>query len=137
MQQGAKANYTGKQFENLIAQQLDNLDIRYVEQHPFTSIYTHTAKMDFYIADRDLAIEAKFQGVGGTVDQKIPYVMHDLESHPAERGLLILGGAHFKKRTSIYDWAKQFAAKSDKQIDVIFLEELEDYLEQTEARQAA
>ena len=135
--QGKKANLEGKKFETVIKEFLDDEGIAYVKEQPFTSIYNHKARMDFYLTDFDLAIEAKHQNVAGTVDEKIPYVMHNLESHPASRGVLVLNGDHWDTKPGIYHWAKQFAEASSKQIDIIFYHELRGYLEQTKTGCAA
>ena len=137
MNQGAKANLAGKSFETVVKELLDDENIDYIREQNFNSIYNHKARMDFYLTDLDLAIEAKHQNVAGSVDEKIPYVMHNLEAHPATRGLLVLNGDHWDKKPGIYHWAKQFAERSSKQIDIIFYHELRGYLEQTKTGRAA
>ena len=137
MNQGAKANLEGKKFESVIKELLDEESILYIKEQPFISIYNHKARMDFYLTELDMAIEAKHQNVKGSADEKIPYVMHNLEAHPASRGLLVLNGDHWDTKPGIYHWAKQFAESSSKQIDIIFYHELRGYLEQTKTRCAA
>lgn len=126
--QGAKANYSGQKLEQEVASILTNLDINFESQVKFTDCYGNSrAKMDFMIDD--LAIECKRQEVGGTADQKIPFVYENLSMF--KRGLLILDGTHFHRREGII---KYLNSKRSSFFDWCFVEELEDWLlEQTES----
>ena len=135
MQQGTKANVNGSRLENRIEQKLSNLSIKYIKQHKYDSIYNHQGKMDFYLPDIDTAVEAKNQEVSGSVAEKIPYVMFSFEKHPAVHSLLVLGGNYWKTSPGIINWAKNYANSSSKHINIIFEEELEEWLfEQTSKR---
>ena len=126
--QGAKANYSGQKLEQEVSSILTNLDINFESQVKFTDCYGNSrAKMDFMIDD--LAIECKRQEVGGTADQKIPFVYENLSMF--KRGLLVLDGAHFHRREGII---KYLNSKRSSFFDWCFVEELEDWLlEQTES----
>lgn len=137
MSQGGNANVNGANLERRVELVLDEYDVDYVKQHKYTSIYGHNAKMDFYIQARDLAIECKNQEGSGSVAEKIPYVLEAFEQHPAKNGLLILGGRYWATKPGIKAWAKQRAKRSNKNIVVLYEDELEDYFEQTSIRCAA
>jgi len=124
--QGAKANYSGQKLEQEVASILADLDIDFESQVKFTDCYGNTrAKMDFMVDD--LAIECKRQEVGGTADQKIPFVYENLSMF--KRGLLVLDGAHFHSRQGIIDYLN---AKRSFFFDWCFVEELQEWLlEQT------
>jgi hypothetical protein len=126
LSQGAKANVNGAKLESRIEALLISLGIDYVTQHRYDSIYKHRAKMDFYLPLYDIAIEAKNQEVAGSVAEKIPYVMANFEAHPAKSGILVFGGAFWKTRPGIVDWAKNYSCS--KFIAVAFEEELESIL---------
>jgi len=120
--QGAKANYSGQKLEQEVAYILTNLDINFESQVKFTDCYGNSrAKMDFMIDD--LAIECKRQEVGGTADQKIPFVYENLSMF--KRGLLVLDGAHFHCREGII---KYLNSKRSSFFDWCFVEELADWL---------
>lgn len=124
--QGAKANYSGQKLEAEVESILQNLDLDFQSQVKFTDCYGNArSKMDFMVDD--LAIECKRQEVGGTVDQKIPFVYENLSMF--KRGLLVLDGQHFHTRTGIQDYLN---AKRSSFFDWCFVEELEEWLiEQT------
>jgi len=120
--QGAKANYSGQKLEQEVASILTNLDINFESQVKFTDCYGNSrAKMDFMIDD--LAIECKRQEVGGTADQKIPFVYENLSMF--NRGLLVLDGAHFHRREGILQYLD---AKRSIFFDWCFVEDLADWL---------
>ena len=71
-------------------------------QSNFTDCYNNPrSKMDFYIPELDLAIECKRQMVSGTADQKLPFVIANLSIFPAQKGLLVLDGDHYRARAGI------------------------------------
>lgn len=125
--QGAKANYSGQKLEKEVASILTNLDIDFQTQVKFTDCYGNSrAKMDFMI--NDLAIECKRQQVGGTVDQKIPFVYENLSMF--KKGLLVLDGEHFRNREGLLNYLN---SKRSSFFDWCFVEQLEDWLlEQTD-----
>jgi hypothetical protein len=131
MSQGGNANISGDKLEQRVEFIVKKHNIAYVKQHRYKSPYAHNSKMDFYLTAFDMAVECKHQDVPGSVDEKIPYAMETLEYHPAKKALLILGGVYWATKPGIKAWAETRAKKSDKCIQVIYEDELEAWLEQT------
>lgn len=137
MSQGGNANINGAKLESRVEHLLNIYEFDFVKQHKYTSIYGHTAKMDFYVENLDLAIECKNQEGAGSVAEKLPYVLEAFEQHPANNGLLILGGEYWPTKPGIFTWVKNKAIKSGKNIQVVYEKDLESWLEQTSCRCAA
>lgn len=142
--QGGLAVKSGKLLENAIEDILKQSDVEYVTQKPFESVYGKTSRMDFYVTLSDgtrIAIESKNQNVSGTVDEKIPYVMLNLQKFDADVGILVMDGTHFETVPQIKNWAKQFAhdfTTRTKLLKAMSLEEFKEWIiEQTETRCAA
>ena len=121
--QGAKANYSGQKLELQVETVLASLNLDYKKEVRFTDCYGNSrSRMDFMVDD--IAIECKRQNVGGTVDQKIPFVYENLSMF--KRGLLVLDGDHFHRREGIL---RYLDAKRSTFFDWCFVEELENWLE--------
>ena len=121
--QGAKANYSGQKLEAQVESILQSLDLNYQKEVQFVDCYDNSrSRMDFMVDD--LAIECKRQNVGGTVDQKIPFVYENLSMF--KRGLLVLDGEHFHRREGILRYLN---AKKSSFFAWCFVEELEEWLE--------
>jgi len=133
MSQGGNANANGTRLEKRVEHLLEELGLEYIKQHKYSSIYGHTGKMDFYLPEFDMAIEVKNQEGGGSVCEKIPYVMENFEQHPAKKGLLVLGGDFWPTRPGITDWAIQRAKKSSKDIQVCYFNSLGEWFEQAKS----
>jgi hypothetical protein len=134
MSQGTNANINGLRLEKRIEVLLNRIGLAYTKQHKYTSVYEHNAKMDFYIAELDLAIECKNQEGSGSVAEKIPYVMEAFIQHPALNSLLILGGAYWPTKPGIKKWADMRAKQSVKNIQIVYESNLENWFEQTNNR---
>lgn len=134
MSQGSNANLNGARLEKRVEYILETYKIDYAKQHGYESIYSHKAKMDFYIEQFDLAVECKNQESSGSVAEKIPYVLEAFMQHPAKSGLLILGGKYWLTKPGIKAWADTRAKQSVKNIQIIYEHELEKWLEQTSCR---
>lgn len=137
MSQGGNANINGARLEKRVEHVLTELNIAFAKQHKYTSIYGHKAQMDFYLEHLDLAIECKNQEGAGSVAEKIPYVMEAFMQHPAKNGLLIFGGSYWSTKPGIKAWADSRAKQSGKNIQIIYEQDLEIWLEQTSSRKAA
>lgn len=112
MQQGAKAMLNGSVFEAECESLLEEHGIEFESQVPYTNIYgSNRSKMDIVVGD--LYIECKFQEVGGSVDEKIPFVMENLEQFP--KGMIILGGNHWKGERGqlIYEYINSSRYKAE------------------------
>lgn len=121
--QGAKANYSGQKLEAQVESILQSLNLDYQKEVRFTDCYGNSrSRMDFMIDD--LAIECKRQNVGGTADQKIPFVYENLSMF--KRGLLVLDGDHFHRREGIL---RYLDAKRSSFFDWCFVEELGEWME--------
>ena len=100
--QGKKAVKSGQKLENTIEEMLVGTGYTVEAQSKFTDCYNNPrSKMDFYIPELDLAIECKRQMVSGTADQKLPFVIANLSIFPAQKGLLVLDGDHYRARAGI------------------------------------
>lgn len=132
--QGAKAVYSGQELENAVEHILEQYGLSYDKQTKFTDIYKNSrSKMDFYVEELDLGIECKRQMGSGTADQKMPFVVKNLEKFPAKRGLLILDGDHYRARVGIHDYLN---SEKSEVFDWVFLDAFEDWLlEQTNSGQ--
>lgn len=128
--QGEEAVKSGQKLENAVEDILRSYGLSYHKQAKFTDIYENSrSKMDFYVEDFDLGIECKRQIGSGTADQKMPFVVKNLEKFPAKYGLLVLDGDHYKARIGIHSYLN--SEKCDI-FDWVFLDALEDWLlEQT------
>lgn len=121
--QGAKANLSGQALEKDVEAVFNSLGIEFQAQVKFTNCYNNQkARMDFVVDG--IAIECKRQNVGGTVDQKLPFVFEDLQAFP--RGLLVLDGEHFKKHQGIH---KYLNSKKSDTFDWCFFDDFADWLE--------
>ncbi len=121
--QGAKANLSGKEFEEHIEIILDSLDVQYETQVKYTNLYgSPRARIDFYIESLNLYIECKNQNVSGSVDEKIPFCLANLLEQDGN-SLLVLGGNHFKSQRGqhILEWAKEYV--ENKPCEVVYEDE--------------
>ncbi len=70
-----------------------------VKGYPFTTIYQTQGNVDFVVMEDRLprtTIEVKHQGVSGSCDEKMPYVVHcALTQWPTDHGILVLSGEHW------------------------------------------
>ena len=113
---GNKGNITGKEFEEFIESQLIECGYKFVNRNEFFDhvadgpIYSREVNIDKTIYDaiyrcdfllyhpskwpKGLVIEAKWQKVGGTVDEKYPYLVLNIKKSPYETILLLDGGGY-------------------------------------------
>ena len=127
-QQGAQANANGRMLESDIAHRLSahgytKLAIIpdvwtlpfFVQQSigtpikPFINLYALAWKVDFFLWHpqkhaNGLIIESRYQGIGGSVDEKYPFLIGSLKQQPCDSLLLILGtGA----RPKAVEWCRK------------------------------
>lgn len=82
--QGAQANRTGKVAENMIDAMLRKLGYEPLRQRTIgIGIYGTPIQADFLLErargfPEGLIIESKWQGVGGSVDEKYPYLIENI-----------------------------------------------------------
>jgi DNA adenine methylase len=106
-----QANFNGQATENEVAHILRDLNVNYETQHKYTSIYKTTVKMDFLVKYKTgtIGIEVKSQKVGGSVDEKLPYVFHNAKDYyKTTYSVIVLKGNGF--RNGAIEWLKEQAS---------------------------
>jgi hypothetical protein len=110
MKQGAIAIQNGSKTENIISCILSDRGYEIKRHYKICdSIYGHPIRIDFLILNipefkNGLAIECKWQDVGGSVDEKFPYLVLNIqERFPCPVIIVIDGGG--QKEGSI-QWLK-------------------------------
>lgn len=92
----ASANKTGQIAETIIAAILQQNQCEFSRQCPVgQSIYGTTLRADFVVHNFDdypngLAIEAKWQNVGGSADEKFPYIVANARAGRYARPLMVV-----------------------------------------------
>ena len=131
--QGQTANLSGSQFENEVAKRLQNVELEYETQVKFTNIYgSNMAKIDIYVPLINLYIECKNQNVGGSVDEKVPFVVENLKNIVAKdnsaEAMVVFGGTHWKgsRGKKIVNWAKTQC--NCEHLNAFYLDEFENFL---------
>jgi PD-(D/E)XK nuclease superfamily domain len=120
VQGGATANYTGSVLEEYISSRLKEkryayvqpnrfVPARYLEQPIYTrqfhiaqSIYDTPQYCDFILYHpqkwaNNLVIESKWQQTAGSVDEKYPYTMLNIQTKYGTPTIVVLGGGGYKK----------------------------------------
>ena len=120
MKQGTRANFTGGELEDFIANILEKRGYTRVEPKKFEpskhlkqpiytrqynagkNIYDTTSKVDFVIYHPEkhhkcLIIEAKWQQTGGSVDEKYPFLILNIKDKYPYETILILDGGGYKQ----------------------------------------
>ena len=119
------ANYTGTQLEKFINERLLERDYRLVPRAGFvaatadkqpvysrqfhigSSIYDTPLYCDFilYHPDRHpgcLIIESKWQQTGGSVDEKFPFFVHNIQQKHPHKTVVVLDGGGYKKKAEAW-----------------------------------
>jgi len=125
MKQGEKAVHNGREFERLCEELLEDNGYTFETQVPYTNLYgSNRCKIDIVVDE--LHIECKFQDGSGSVDEKIPFCLHNLEQFGG--GLIILGGKHWESERgkTIRKWANE----SDFNTRVLTFDEVSEDIEQ-------
>lgn len=128
--QGQTANITGNSLENMVISTLKNKGFEVIKYNdyqnkpnkygnelllrhvPYTSIYEHKAKTEFLLLSQKynlkIRIECKWQQVGGSVDEKFPYVyLNCLESISEDEIIILVDGKGAK--LGAVEWLKNAA----------------------------
>jgi hypothetical protein len=98
------ANINGKQFEDKCFNILEELDIKILKQ--YTTIFNRKGRLDYYLPELDIGIECKYQQVGGSVIEKLPYTLLNLNSLPFYKTILVFGGKYLETHHDFILWAK-------------------------------
>lgn len=119
VQGGTTANYTGKVLQEYIASRLKErgytyvpskrfIPARYLEQPIYTNqfqlcqgVYDTPVKCDFILYHpqkwaNNLVIEAKWQQSKGSVDEKYPYNVLNIQTRYPYPAIIVLGGSGYK-----------------------------------------
>lgn len=122
-----RANFNGKNFEDLISTFLIEKNINFQKEYLSTNmgIYNTKLRFDFYLPDLDIVIEAKFQNSPGTVDEKYPYLFENMKSIN-KKVLIVYGGG--KARPGAINWLKNKCMEDD-QIELFTFYEMCNYFE--------
>ncbi|HML74908.1 MAG TPA: hypothetical protein PKB02_10480 [Anaerohalosphaeraceae bacterium] len=125
MKQGTKANKTGRKLEQFITHTLEDLGYKHVDKKDFEksrilgqpiytrqlyickSIYNTEIHCDFIIYHPDkhpdcLAIESKWQQSSGSVDEKFPYLVHNIKEMYPCKAIIIIDGGGYKPAAEIW-----------------------------------
>lgn len=101
MTDGTRANQTGQRAERVIACMLRERGYSFERQaYLGKSIYGHKLYCDFFVSNipefpGGLIIESKWQGSGGSADEKFPYLVENVRQvFPCPAVIVIAGGGH-------------------------------------------
>jgi hypothetical protein len=134
VQGGATANYTGSVLEEYILSRLKEKryayvhpnrfkPARYLEQPIYTrqfqiaqSIYDTPQYCDFILYHpkkwaNNLVIESKWQQAAGSVDEKYPYTVLNIQTKYATSTIIVLGGGGYKKGAE--NWLRSQAGQGN------------------------
>lgn len=146
------ANESGFEFEDVVSNKFEAIGFKLIKynnwilnekiknyiisSYPYCSIYGNNSKSDFLIktiSGFTMRIECKQQMVGGSVDEKFPYLLANAEQAMPEKDILIILNCPGAKQTSV-SWLKNQAniiTKSGKKnISIKNIEELDSYIEE-------
>jgi hypothetical protein len=120
---GAKAVASGDELAKLVCELATTLGLEVHEQFKVARrIWGAVRRIDVVLKDpktsKTLGIECKFQGVGGTAEEKIPSTVQDIGAWPIE-GLVVFSGPGFTENM------KAFLISTGKAVD---FEDLEPWL---------
>jgi len=124
-QGGKKATRTGKRLEAFIENLLIDCNYTYIKKKDFKkttfldqiiytkqlevceSIYGSAMKSDFVLYHPEkwpqcLIIESKWQQIGGSVDEKFPYLVANINERYPSPAMIVIDGGGFKK--GAVDW---------------------------------
>jgi hypothetical protein len=124
-QAGTKANYTGKILEDFIEGRLKERGYTYIDHKKFLpalylgqaiytrqlvigkSIYGTDLKSDFVLFHPEkhpdcLAIEAKWQQSSGSVDEKYPFLVVNIQTKYPYKAIILLDGGGYKPQAKVW-----------------------------------
>jgi len=105
---GSFANKTGTVAERIIACILSERGYLIKRQHPIgMSIYNHKLKCDFFVSNvtgfpNGLIIESKWQDVGGSADEKFPYLVMNIKERYPCPAIVVVGGSGCKSGAIVW-----------------------------------
>lgn len=128
MNQGTQANYNGNSLQKFVYNKLLEKGYKYIDRKHFNparfmeqpiftdqfglckGIYDTDIKCDFILYHPNkhkncLVIECKWQESGGSVDEKFPYLVHNIKERYPYATIIVLDGNGYKKQAEI--WLKR------------------------------
>lgn len=97
--------------------QIDNF---LFEDYPFETVYGTKGRSEFLLRAPqfmdDTRIECKWQQVGGTVDEKYPYLLLNMEKCPENDIIIIYGGGGYREEA--IGWMQTQAEKMSKNVRI-------------------
>jgi|TARA_B110000238_G_C16050544_1_gene405920 hypothetical protein len=135
MSQGGKANKTGAQLENFVESTLtqagyksvtveelrEERPLTFARNVPYINLYGGNSKTEFVLCDEDgemIRIEAKWQEVAGSVDEKYPYMYLSLLNVDEPHVIIVVDGGG--QRQSSLDWLNEQAKnETRKKMDIM------------------
>tara|TARA_Y100000310_G_scaffold324523_1_gene386468 strand:+ start:1732 stop:2175 length:444 start_codon:yes stop_codon:yes gene_type:complete len=115
MNQGTKANFTGKEFHQNMVNHLMSCGYNTKSPPLYEALWgggNQRNQADIYLPESNTQIECKFQGVPGTADQKAFAELYNAHQRiKCDRYILLFGGKHWEstRGNNIYKSAKEFA----------------------------
>ena len=130
-QGGTTANLTGNNLQDFVEHALQKKGYGYIDKKKFKpalyleqpiytkqfdvcqSIYNKTLKCDFILYHPEkhpdcLVIECKWQQVGGSVDEKFPFLVLNIQTKSPYKTLILLDGKGFKKEAEVEIEGRRF-----------------------------
>lgn len=117
-----------------------------LRQPPYTTLYGSPGRYDFVLLAKELPtpvwIETKYQKVGGSIDEKAPYVfLNALSAVPGRHVVILIGGAGWREGAQSWIRAagddrrfRDMANYPDKRVDIMNPDEFAAWLDRTLAR---
>lgn len=137
MNSGQTAIKNGKDFENKVETIINNITGYnsvvnskatskkdcLIRQYPFTSIYESNGRVDFRLdfSRKTYYIECKFQRVKGSVDEKLPYTLMNVQQHSGIK-IIVIDGEGW--RPGALKWLRD----NKDEVLVFSLKEFEEYM---------
>ena len=93
----ARVNVTGMDYLDWVKEKRKNVLVR---QFRFTNVYGTNARLDFVFVTKSgkkIGIESKHQNVGGSTDEKLPFVMLNAGKCKFDKFYCVLGGEYWTK----------------------------------------
>jgi hypothetical protein len=108
---GSFANKTGKKAERIVSCILTDNHYQFKRHYALCkSIYGHDLQVDFYLQNvqgfpNGLVIEVKWQDIAGSVDEKFPYLVLNIEQRFPCPAIIVIEGGGYKRGSLI--WLKK------------------------------
>jgi len=97
-----------------------------IRQYPYTTMYGHNGRLDYMLnhGGKSYFIECKLQTVAGSVDEKLPYTLMNMNQHDGVK-IIVIDGDGWKD--GAVDWLYDASKTTD--VLVMDLENFEKFIE--------